>query len=369
MSKAKYLCSVTVLSWLALAGLASAQVTVRQLTVTVSDAGQIAQDSSGWTDDGTTVRLTTPTDNVGIGLATVAAKLHLSQGATYTPGAGIKMTTDNTGILLADGFNLHFDSSNNLYFANYETGYTRFDIDGTGRMTLSTTGLIVGSPTGGAQGHGTLNATGLYINGVPITISGWTDTGTLVKLATAGDSVGIGLAAVEAKLHVSGKTFVDGFVRKDDYVDLYSAAWLGAVDDTISSIIPCKALRHNVGDTAYIDYNLPDHAVRIDSAWAIITTTLTTADSVRLKLAYRLVDFGDTYTGSFTSQNSDYVDLGAIANLKTKVRFTTSIDVAENPTTQRLTLILRLTRDNTIDNNSAGRVKFDRLWLFGRGLK
>lgn len=48
---------------------------------------------------------------------------------------------------------------------------------GTNRATVSNSGVIVGAPTGGAQGNGTINATGLYINGVSVG-GGATQTGT-----------------------------------------------------------------------------------------------------------------------------------------------------------------------------------------------
>ncbi|TAK81881.1 MAG: hypothetical protein EPO09_21765 [Aquabacterium sp.] len=44
---------------------------------------------------------------------------------------------------------------------------TGFLVDGSGNTT--TNGLVVGSPTGGSQGTGTVNATGLFVNGVAVT--------------------------------------------------------------------------------------------------------------------------------------------------------------------------------------------------------
>ena len=39
--------------------------------------------------------------------------------------------------------------------------------------TLTAASAVVGSPTGGNQGAGTLNATGLFINGVAVGVSGF----------------------------------------------------------------------------------------------------------------------------------------------------------------------------------------------------
>jgi hypothetical protein len=52
----------------------------------------------------------------------------------------------------------------------------------TDRVTVGP-GVQVGAPTGGDKGSGTLNATGLYINGVPVT-GGVTTTGTFSSTLT-----------------------------------------------------------------------------------------------------------------------------------------------------------------------------------------
>lgn len=58
----------------------------------------------------------------------------------------------------------------------------------TGSLLLSpTTGTIVGSPTGGVQGAGTINATGLFVNGVAVGVSG----GSVSSINASGGSTGM----------------------------------------------------------------------------------------------------------------------------------------------------------------------------------
>lgn len=60
----------------------------------------------------------------------------------------------------------------------------------TGNLTLSpTTGTLVGSPTGGVQGAGTINATGLFVNGVPV----GTSTGSVSSVSGSGGTTGLTL--------------------------------------------------------------------------------------------------------------------------------------------------------------------------------
>lgn len=69
------------------------------------------------------------------------------------------------------------------------TATIEFSNSGTKTVTIGTNGVLIGTPTGGAQGAGTINATNLYVNGVAVgggggsgisigttTISGGTNT-------------------------------------------------------------------------------------------------------------------------------------------------------------------------------------------------
>jgi len=57
-------------------------------------------------------------------------------------------------------------------------------------MTLGTSGLLLGAPTGGGEGAGTLNATGLYVNGVAVG-GGFTAGGDLSGTSTSQEVVGV----------------------------------------------------------------------------------------------------------------------------------------------------------------------------------
>src|SRR3989344_6655503 len=55
----------------------------------------------GWTDDGTVIRLTTSTDNVGIGINTPSTKLDITgkiKISDGTQGTGKVLTSDSTGL-------------------------------------------------------------------------------------------------------------------------------------------------------------------------------------------------------------------------------------------------------------------------------
>lgn len=73
-------------------------------------------------------------------------------------------------------------------------------LDGTGAMTASSivdngSGVTVGSPTGGAQGAGTVNAANLYVNGVAVTAGGISTVtdGTNTQTGATTLSLGTGL--------------------------------------------------------------------------------------------------------------------------------------------------------------------------------
>jgi len=79
--------------------------------------------------------------------------------------------------------------------ANTLTKWTGSTAIGNSSITDAAGGVVVGSPTGGAKGAGTLNATGLYINGVAAAAggSGTVNSGTTPQAAyypTSGTAVG-----------------------------------------------------------------------------------------------------------------------------------------------------------------------------------
>ena len=120
----------------------------------------------GWTDDGTNMRLTTSTDNVGIGTITPGAKLEVVGQVKITggsPGVDKVFTSDAAGL------------------GSWKT-------------------LISGG--------------------------GWTDNGQVVRLSTGSDKVGIGTSSPKATLEVGGTpgTVVGGFASGSLHVTSSSAS-------------------------------------------------------------------------------------------------------------------------------------------------
>jgi len=150
----------------------------------VADSALVANSAptgGGWTDDGTTVRLTTDTDSVGIGTDDPAAKLNVVGGAFWVltggfggsgcridgneitgtgvnpPGSNplhIKPGDNSSHLLLAeDGGNIGIgiaDPQNKLHIHNpsgTETSYTQFTNPATG--TQPTDGFFVGINSSG----------------------------------------------------------------------------------------------------------------------------------------------------------------------------------------------------------------------------
>jgi hypothetical protein len=110
--------------------------------------------SSGWTDGGTAVTLTTGTDSVGVGVAPTAA-LTLRAGAAAASGAPLKLTA-GTNLTAAEAGAIEFDGTN-LYFT---------DSTPTRRTLATTTGLgsylpLAGGTMSGAIAMGTSKITGL----------------------------------------------------------------------------------------------------------------------------------------------------------------------------------------------------------------
>lgn len=97
--------------------------------------------ASGWTDDGTVVRLTTTTDMVGIGTTTPSAPLSLGSSggntklAVYDNGAG-----DRAGFgIQLNQFRLHLNEpADRFSFLDDENGNERMTILGTGNVGIGT---------------------------------------------------------------------------------------------------------------------------------------------------------------------------------------------------------------------------------------
>lgn len=101
--------------------------------------------AGGWTDDGTSVRLTTSTDNVGIGTATPASRLTISATTTATANSG----TLSIGGAPFDGVGsgkFSGSSSGAVIAINEPTGYAGnfldFQVNGVNKVAMDATGII-----------------------------------------------------------------------------------------------------------------------------------------------------------------------------------------------------------------------------------
>jgi hypothetical protein len=110
----------------------------------------------------------------GLSLAGAAGSYALTLTGSSTTG-------QSKGLLVKAGTN---SSDISALFQNQSGASTFFQIDGAGSLT-------VGAPTGGGQGVGTLNAVGLYIQGVAVSttsVSGANPTGTIGLSAVNGSA-------------------------------------------------------------------------------------------------------------------------------------------------------------------------------------
>ena len=105
--------------------------------------------------------------------------------------AGISIFSGTTGY--ASVFMGDSGASAQGYFQYDQTNnQTNIGAGGATRVTIGT-GVQVGSPTGGDQGAGTINATGLYIDGVAVSTGGGFSSGSgFNQLTTTTDNTSIG---------------------------------------------------------------------------------------------------------------------------------------------------------------------------------
>ncbi|MBI3459573.1 tail fiber domain-containing protein [Candidatus Acetothermia bacterium] len=194
--------------------------------------------SSGWTDDGTIVRLSTATDNVGVGTTSPGSKFTVAGSETTTHGknAAVQITNTATG-----GANWYFrvgatgtgTPAGGLSIAN-DQFYWLF-IANTGNIgigknvfnpgsTLTVAGVIESTSGGIKFPDGTIQTTAAGGGGGGAS-SGWVDDGTIVRLATATDKVGVGTANPTVPLHVVGPSVGQVGIQFDgndhDFASIY----------------------------------------------------------------------------------------------------------------------------------------------------
>ncbi len=186
----------------------------------------------GWSDDGTIVRLTSVADNVGIGTATPSTKLHVVgdttlvgnlsiNGQSYVfpsvaPILGQVLTAGTGGVL---SWQTLSGSAPNGWVDDGGVVHLGSDLDnvGIGTTTPGAKLEVAGQVkiTGGLPGAGkvlTSDAFGLATwQSLPVSIdSGWTDDGSVIRLTTISDNIGIGTISPDFKLDVAGSLRLEG---------------------------------------------------------------------------------------------------------------------------------------------------------------
>lgn len=181
---------------------ALAQIEVTAL-IAKKRIGPVSQDSSGWERvSAVGVRLTNRGDKIlgGFQSSPISAKLVLRGDVTVADDSANGSTTS---LSTATG-------ASHLIAGRAGSGSylpLKFWTNGSIRGTFATNGgFFMEGATGSSQGAGTINATGLYVNGVAVgsggSPSGWTDGTNVVYVTDVNDSVGVGITSPTAKFHM-----------------------------------------------------------------------------------------------------------------------------------------------------------------------
>jgi len=173
--------------------------------------------SGGWTDDGTTVRLTTATDKVGIGTASPGTKLEIEVSDSENIG-GLLIDFNETGNYNA----LEIDTESTNYYGAYVHGkygvYAYQDVSGGQALRVDRNIAEAGSnPLASFVDEHTSNEqTTVYIRqdgtGDILTLN---DGGTEVFTVLDGGNVGIGASSPSTNLHIQSTGDAAIFLEAD----------------------------------------------------------------------------------------------------------------------------------------------------------
>jgi hypothetical protein len=187
---------------------------------------------SGWTDDGTVVRLTTNTDKVGIGTATLTEELHVKDTVGQIYLQGVFQGTSSSGgiaLLASNGQQYELQALNNGNFTLYDRNDEKhvIYIDTNQNIGVGTTvpseklqvegNLLVKSTAAGKSLR--LRTTGAAldfdISGHNLWMNG--DGGNIMLVHNARKNVGIGTTDPKSgyKLDIGGNMHVSGTINKE----------------------------------------------------------------------------------------------------------------------------------------------------------
>jgi hypothetical protein len=299
-------------------GTLASLVTDSTHTVSAAVANPGGQDNY----NGTSITATGPASPVAN-----ATQLITNQNATVLTIANNSVTVNGLALstsLHTNGFYSYtfngtsWDAYGFPGFGTITTNAVMKFLDGSGAAAASTitdagAGVTVGSPTGGAQGAGTVNATGLFINGVAaVTSNNWTATAVTAIGATLTNSAGT-LSCTTATASVIGCS------RPDGTTITISAGVLTASGGSATTITP--------GTTTVVGATSP----------CVLQNPSTTVLSCGVVASTLLTSAATTHTTSATTANlggeDDYNGSSITATLATLASGQTAFITDQNATT------------------------------------